>query len=1383
MRLSAHPSRLLVLLLLPALLALPGPVAAQGDSHVLFAAFADVPTAAPGEDVTVAGALARGDLADLAAAPVAVADEVALTLHAPGADPVSLGTVATDDEGRFTTTIPAALTEGRQIGNERNGYRETWAVRAQTVAGQDVAGAGAVTFAQAAGVQVDYDFTSSVGWVKPGEEFPARVILTNHDATEATDLSVTIPAVDGREVTEVRSANGTAAVADDGSVSWTDITLGAAGEEGPGTAVLVVVAEADTTDEDPQVVWKDLSATATLSTGGTATSHGPKVIPPSESYDTARYGDRPFPVVPVQFLDFSHAEENQAELLDTIINDPANEGSTFNLFQEMSYGQLFPNGTVPSAGIETADFAYEGTEGEGFDFHTAPAPPPSTCTGTHQPDAAGSLLYPERISDGWYNLPGTTGYYGQDSGGSAVAPALGVPIPASIDAGCGDTGKAVYDAAAIADPEIDYNDYDTDKDGVVDFFMMIFVGCGGNLESQAGPALGCEYFPGGVPAPYDAIWPHSSTLEGGFRDPETGLLGYVSDDRLTDLEGNLLFYTDATYTVTTTTETEFPAYVRVGPYNVNPEGVFNAASVISHEYGHSLGLPDFYSNAGLTTYGEWNLMAADYSQHMDAFGRQELGWVVPVEVPEGTTTVEMVGSKTDTNRIDWVTPSGEPYTLEGENVHNGQMYRAGIPTDILIDPALVENGASPTHVYWSTSGNDYACPSSPNSRALDLRLPQLADLAADTPVELSFATMFDIEWEFDYGFVMVTTDNGATYTALPSEEGFTTPATTNPNNNVCQATFGNGITGTTQSYEDGTATVDRLVGNAPANDGFATDRYDLTAYAGQSDVVVRFGYVTDVGLAELGWFIDDITVTADGAELYANDFEDGDDDELLFNGGCDADSGLGTAPICSKGFQYVSSIEGSPADHAYFVELRDRSGFDVDGFGQSDRGAIEWAPGVSLGYTDESFSYGNISNGDHPGQHILDAVPEPGEVAPDLVDAAFNAGESFSDAGEGHVDNFEDPEREDGLWRFDFNCLSMEVVEMAGDEVTVDEDGTVTSSREDDITATVQLTRGDGCAPADYGYDLVGPTLERLAGPGRVETAVEVSERAFPNGATTALIAQAGNFPDALAAAPLAASVGGPVLLTGTDALADVVADELERLGVTDVILLGGESALSAEVESALSDYTVERLAGAGRVETAVEVARELVGEGTVPGAILARADAFPDALSAANLAIASGIPILLTGSTGLDAAAETALTELVDAGGVVYLAGGTAALSDQVADDVESAGFVAKRLSGATRYATATAITEEALSAGAGFASATLASGVNFPDALSAGPAAAALDGVLLLVDPAALANSPESLALLEANADGVLRLFVAGGTAAVSEDVAQSALAALTE
>ena len=234
------------------------------------------------------------------------------------------------------------------------------------------------------------------------------------------------------------------------------------------------------------------------------------MIPPKGGYETARYGDRPFPVVPVDYPDRSHEPASSAGKLAGKINDPENPGSTFNLYQEMSYGQLFPNGTVPSAGIASASWDYE----PGFEF-TKNSADPDTCRGVSNATLPGDgyqQVQPERIKDGWYQLPGPTDYYGDDSNGSAVIGSVaGVGALQDIDSACGPTGKAVFDAAQIADPEIDYNDYDTDKDGVVDFFMMVFPDLGGNGDSQVN----------GVP-PYDNIWPHSSDLQNAYADPETG---------------------------------------------------------------------------------------------------------------------------------------------------------------------------------------------------------------------------------------------------------------------------------------------------------------------------------------------------------------------------------------------------------------------------------------------------------------------------------------------------------------------------------------------------------------------------------------------------------------------------------------------------------------------------------------------------------------------------------------------------------------------------------------------------------------------------------------------------------------------------------------------
>ena len=102
------------------------------------------------------------------------------------------------------------------------------------------------------------------------------------------------------------------------------------------------------------------------------------------------------------------------------------------------------------------------------------------------------------------SCPATTEYYGGDF------PVFTVDRRSRIDSACGPLGKSVFDAAQIADPEIDYNQFDSDKDGVVDFFMLVFVGCGGNGASQLRP---CTASTSATGPPYDNIWPHSSSLE------------------------------------------------------------------------------------------------------------------------------------------------------------------------------------------------------------------------------------------------------------------------------------------------------------------------------------------------------------------------------------------------------------------------------------------------------------------------------------------------------------------------------------------------------------------------------------------------------------------------------------------------------------------------------------------------------------------------------------------------------------------------------------------------------------------------------------------------------------------------------------------------------
>ncbi|WP_342672744.1 choice-of-anchor J domain-containing protein [Micromonospora rhizosphaerae] len=102
---------------------------------------------------------------------------------------------------------------------------------------------------------------------------------------------------------------------------------------------------------------------------------------------------------------------------------------------------------------------------------------------------------------------------------------------------------------------------------------------------------------------------------------------------------------------------------------------------------------------------------------------------------------------------------------------------------------------------------------------------------------LRFLAKYGAEAGFDYGYVTVSTDGGATYTAIPGDKTVDGP-------------FGPAINGTTT--------------------GFEAHSYDLSAYAGKS-VLLGFRYVSDGGVNEGGWLIDDITVggttVSDGSSL------------------------------------------------------------------------------------------------------------------------------------------------------------------------------------------------------------------------------------------------------------------------------------------------------------------------------------------------------------------------------------------------------------------------------------------------------------------------------------------------------------------------------------
>lgn len=91
-----------------------------------------------------------------------------------------------------------------------------------------------------------------------------------------------------------------------------------------------------------------------------------------------------------------------------------------------------------------------------------------------------------------------------------------------------------------------------------------------------------------------------------------------------------------------------------------------------------------------------------------------------------------------------------------------------------------------------------------------------------------------------------------------------------------------------------------------------------------------------------------------------------------------------------------------------------------------------------------------------------------------------------------------------------------------------------------------------------------GRTTSRLAGAGRIETAIAISKAAFPNGATEVYLSRQDVNPDALVGGAL---TKGPILLVPTcGTLPPVVAAEIRRLDPARVIALGGPNTVCDDI-------------------------------------------------------------------------------------------------------------------------------------------------------------------------------------------------------------------------
>lgn len=411
----------------------------------------------------------------------------------------------------------------------------------------------------------------------------------------------------------------------------------------------------------------------------------------------------------------------------------------------------------------------------------------------YEKQSSGRYSVDGEVSD-WVKVPYNEARYGSNDANTGAWYAVQDGVTAWV---------AAQEAAGATDAEIkaqlaeydqwDRYDFDGDgnfneSDGYIDHFQIVHAG---EDESAGGGAQGA-----------DAIWAHrwyAFGTDAGSTGPEGNKLG-----------GAAIGDTG----------------IWVGDYTIQPEN--GGLGVFAHEYGHDLGLPDHYdTSGGENSTGFWTLMS---SGSWLGTGEQEIG-----NLPGDMTAwdkLQLGWLNYDTAKA--ATSSKHTLGVAEYNTKNAQALIVELPektvTNEIVEPA---QGATQ---WWSGSGDN-----------LSQTLTRSVDLTGKSSATLALDGWWDIEAGYDYLYTEVSTDGGATWTAIDgtadgaaiSRDGSGKPA----------------LDGTTEAYK-------KL-------------SYPLDAYAGQN-IGLRFRYATDGGVAQKGFAADQISVTADGAALFSDDAETAD---------------------------------------------------------------------------------------------------------------------------------------------------------------------------------------------------------------------------------------------------------------------------------------------------------------------------------------------------------------------------------------------------------------------------------------------------------------------------------------------------------------------------
>lgn len=207
------------------------------------------------------------------------------------------------------------------------------------------------------------------------------------------------------------------------------------------------------------------------------------------------------------------------------------------------------------------------------------------------------------------------------------------------------------------------------------------------------------------------------------------------------------------------------------------------------------------------------------------------------------------------------------------------------------------------------------------------------------------------------------------------------------------------------------------------------------------------------------------------------------------------------------------------------------------------------------------------------------------------------------------------------------------------------------------------------------------PDTKRIYGQDRYETAAKVCQEGWKEKSNYAVVVCGDNFPDAVAAAPLAKKYNAPILLTNKGVLNMYTSVELKRLNVKNVFLIGQKAVVSQNVEDGLKAMGIKttRIGGKNRYDTALEIAKKL---GKPKQIALVNGSYFEDAVCMAPIAAIKEMPILMVGKDEIPPDVMKFLNSNKNAE-QIYVIGGEDIISKKVFNQVPNA----KRIGSGNKY------------------------------------------------------------------------------------------------